>query len=453
MTLQRLFLTYLAVLHIALGGVLLWYFGNKNYAVLWTELALILSLLCGTWLLMRFFQPLKMLLSSVDFLKESDFSSRLKLTGQQEMDALISVFNAMLTSLREERLNAEEQRQLLASIVERTPTGIVIFDFDNSVSMMNPSATALFKTIQSKNSSSALIGTSINELPEPFATSLKKLGSTGNFSQHKHISEIVSIGARRVRCARIEFYDRGFTRAVYLLDELTEELRRSEKAAYDKLIRVFAHEINNSMGAVRSILQSLRLYTRQINDEDRTDAESAIDVAVERTSSLAEFVKNYAEIIRLPAPNLVPCDIVQILHHVSILLTPLAEEKKCSWEWRSKNSLEELPILVLADKIQIQQALLNIIKNAIEASHPKTSIILSCEKNYRECIVSIENVGTQISAEAQAHLFTPFFTTKPQGQGIGLMIVREILTAHNTHFILENTSTGARFTFTLQNVE
>jgi nitrogen fixation/metabolism regulation signal transduction histidine kinase len=438
MPLQRLFFAYLALVHIALGSVLFWVAGADTIWLLSVEASLILSLVLGAWLLHRFFEPLRMLASGADMVKESDFSSRLALTGQPEMDKLLGVYNAMLASLREERLKAQEQRHLLSSIVERSPTGILICDFDGRVSNVNLSAEALL----GKNT----LGISIHKLPEPFAQ-IGSMLQQAPLAQYQ--SEVVSLGARRVRCTRIEFFDRGFVRSAFLLDEMTEELRRSEKAAYEKLIRIFSHEINNSMGAVRSILQSLGAYTPQLAPSDREDVQSALNVAIDRTSSLAEFIKAYAEIIRLPAPNIAPCDMYVLLRHATEILAPLAATKRVTWQWNGNSA----SILVLADKVQLEQALLNILKNAIEASAEAASITIETTRTDTQTILTIENVGHQIPPEVQAKLFTPFFTTKPDGQGIGLMLVRDILTAHRISFLLENTSIGARFTMALHNAK
>jgi two-component system, NtrC family, nitrogen regulation sensor histidine kinase NtrY len=435
MTLQRLFIAYLLLVHIVVGGVLFWLVQEQTLWLLYVEIGLLFSLILSVWLLSRFFAPLRMLASGADLLKESDFSNRLVLTGQQEMDKLISVYNTMLTILREERIKAQEQRHLLSSIVEQSPTGILICDFDGRVSNMNPSAEALL----GKSSMHASIG----ELPEPFAQIMTILAMLPSRQYH---SEVVSLGIRRVRCTRIEFFDRGFARSAFLLDEMTEELRRSEKSAYDKLIRIFAHEINNSMGAVRSILQSLGAYTPQLSPDDREDAEAALNIAIDRTSSLATFIRAYADIVRLPAPNLASCDIQALMLRVTDILTPLATTKRISWEWRTHSATFQ----VFVDKTQMEQALLNILKNAIEASIEERSIIIELIHKDNQVIVRVENIGKQIQPDVQTKLFTPFFTTKVDGQGIGLMLVRDILTAHDIGFTLENTSTGACFTMTLQ---
>lgn len=427
MPLQRLFLVYLICVHSVIAGVVIWFARGDALLLVGLEVGLLLSLATGVWLLSRFFAPLALLRRGAEMLRESDFSSYLALTGQTEMDALIAVFNAMLTGLREERLKAEEQRHLLAAILEQTPTGIIICDFDGRVGSVNPSAKALLGNIA--------LGISIDKLPEPFNHACISLHSAKQ-------SDIVGIGIRRVRCTRIEFFDRGFARSAYLFDEMTEELRRSEKAAYDKLIRIFAHEINNSAGAVRSILQSVSAYVPQLDAHDRADVENALRIAIDRTSSLASFIKGYADIVRLPAPNLAPCDIVALVRRIVELLTPSASEKQVSFDIRSAQAFMQ----VMGDTTQLEQVLLNICKNAIEASDEAAWITITVTRESGKPTLTVENTGAPIPSEVQSKLFTPFFTTKPDGQGIGLMLVRDILTAHNISFVLDNTSNGARFT-------
>ncbi len=431
MTLRALFIAYLLAVHVIAGGAAAYLLRSDRINFFYIEAVLFVSLSVGFLLLQRFFAPLKLLVSGAEFLRESDFSSRLQRTGQREMDTLIDVFNAMLAGLHDERLTAIEQRHLLSSIMKELPTGIIICDFGETVSAANPSAEALL----GRN----LVGQTLEQLPAPYSNIFTILYAE---KQH-HSSRVISIGARRVRCTRVEFYDRGFVRSAFIVDELTEELRRSEKAAYEKLIRVFAHEINNSMGAVRSILQSLRTYTAQLHAEDRTDAETVIDIASERTNSLAAFVQSFAEIVRLPAPTLALCDIALVVRNASILLQSFANEKQCVFHWKS---LESSPILIFADKTQLEQVMLNVLKNALEASLSNASIEIILESTPQEVLVAIHNIGEAIPDDIQTQLFTPFFTTKPYGQGIGLMLVREILTAHNARFSLENSSTGALFT-------
>jgi nitrogen fixation/metabolism regulation signal transduction histidine kinase len=427
MPLQHLFLAYLVCIHLVIAGVLMWFAKGDALRLVALEAGLILSLAISIRLLSRFFAPLRMLRQGAEMLRESDFSSRLVPTGQMEMDTLIAVFNAMLTGLREERLKTEEQRHLLGAILEQTPTGIIICDFDGRVSNMNPSAKTLLGNIT--------LGTHIDALPEPFNLVCTSLPPARE-------PEIISVGIRRVRCIRIEFFDRGFARSAYLFDEMTEELRRSEKAAYDKLIRIFAHEINNSAGAVRSILQSVLSYVSQLDAGDRADVENALRIAINRISSLASFIKGYADIVRLPPPNLAPCDIVTLVRRTTELLAPTAGEKHVSFDIHSTQPRMQ----VLGDTAQLEQAILNICKNAIEASGEAAQITIAVTEESGKTTLTVENTGTPIPAEVQSKLFTPFFTTKADGQGIGLMLVRDILTAHNISFMLDSTSNGARFT-------
>ncbi|MDX2270790.1 MAG: ATP-binding protein [Cyanobacteriota bacterium] len=427
MPLQRLFFAYLICVHLVVAGIVIWFAKVDALVLVALETGLLLSLGAGAWLLSRFFAPLGMLRQGADMLRESDFSSRIAPTGQSEMDTLIAVFNAMLSSLREERLKTEEQRHLLGAILEQTPTGIIICDFDGRVGSMNPSAKALLGDIA--------LGTSIDELPEPFSRTCASLLGAKQ-------SEVLALGIRRVRCTRIEFFDRGFARSAYLFDEMTEELRRSEKAAYDKLIRIFAHEINNSAGAVRSILQSVSSYVPQLDADDRADVENALRIAIDRTSSLAAFIKGYADIVRLPAPNLALCDIVALVRRIADLLSPTAAEKQVLFDIRSPQASMQ----VMGDTAQLEQVLLNICKNAIEASNEAAQIIITVAEESGKTRLTVENTGVPIPPEIQNKLFTPFFTTKPDGQGIGLMLVRDILTAHNISFALDGTSNGARFT-------
>jgi signal transduction histidine kinase len=245
-------------------------------------------------------------------------------------------------------------------------------------------------------------------------------------------------GNRRIKCTKSQFIDKGFTRYFILIEELTEEIRRSEKSAYEKLIRLLSHEISNSVGAVNSLLQSCLYYIDQVRDNDREDFENAVSVSISRLGNLNEFMKGYADIVRLPEPSLHRSDVLELIQNCSELFRRESEEKRISWRWEI---LEDIPPIHL-DRSQMEHVFVNVIKNAMEAIGTDGTIIIKSGNGNGKYYLVIEDTGSGISEEARRNLFTPFFSTKDYGQGIGLTLVQEILSRHNFDFSLEGQPGG-----------
>ena len=211
-----------------------------------------------------------------------------------------------------------------------------------------------------------------------------------------------------MKCHRGSFVDRGFPRGFVLLEELTEELRLYEKAAYEKLIRMMSHEVNNSVGASNSLLHSCLNYAPQLRDEDREDFESALGVVIARTEHLSAFMTGFADVVRLPPPRRAPSDVRELLAGIVTLWRPAAEARGIEWRWDGAGA----PGPVALDRAQIEQVFVNLLKNAIEAVGRDGRITLRLGQKSGRTTLVVEDTGPGISPEARANLFTPFFTTK-----------------------------------------
>jgi signal transduction histidine kinase len=242
-------------------------------------------------------------------------------------------------------------------------------------------------------------------------------------------------GNRRVKVHKAEFVDRGFRRQFLLLEELTEDLRRSERAAYERIIRMMSHEINNSIGASNSLLGSCLNYAGQLRAEDQEDFVGAIKVAISRAHHLNAFVKSYADVVRLPKPELQTCDVRDILEGVVLLMKAEAQSRGIGIEW----TIEEAPQPVAMDRKQIEQVFVNVLRNAMDAIGKDGGIITLRLWSGR---LAIEDTGCGLTPEVRDHLFTPFFTTKEKGHGIGLTLVQEILLGHGFDYSLDSVPGG-----------
>ena len=437
MTLRRKLVAYLCAVHVLLGAASVFAFRSSAPMLVVVEVVVIASLVLGISLVRSLLAPIERVRDGARFLADSDFTSRFRPTGDVETDSLIAVYNRMADHLREERTRNQEQNYLLEKILAASPVGVVTFDFDGRVAGMSPGAERLLGF-----SSANALGRTLAELDHPNAAALAAV-ATGQ-------SEIVSLsGNRRVKCARGEFLDRGFPRAFLTLAELTEELRRSERAAYEKLIRVMSHEVNNTVASSTSLLQSSLTYARDLSPEDRTDFETALGVVIARTGQLNTFMKGFADVFRLPAPARQPCELVGILERVVALLSARPEAERMAWRWE----LDATAVRVSADPAQLEQAILNVVKNAVEAIGGDSTggmVTIRVTSKTDPPTLVVEDSGAGLTAEAQANLFTPFFSTKPGGQGIGLTLVGEILAGHGFDYALERTDRGTtafRITF------
>jgi two-component system nitrogen regulation sensor histidine kinase NtrY len=245
-------------------------------------------------------------------------------------------------------------------------------------------------------------------------------------------------GGRRLKASRAEFFVRGFARGFFLLEELTKELRASEKAAYGKLVRMMAHEINNSVGAVGSLLDSFRGYAAQLRQGDGDDLLQAIAVAVQRLENLRAFTNGFAEVVRLPPPDPRPTDLGRLVDELVLLLRPELERRAIACAWTERQPVGPLAM----DRNQIEQVLVNVLRNAVEAIGEHGSIALSLARSDGRTVLSVRDSGAGLADDVLPLLFTPFFTTKRDGRGLGLTLVREILAQHGYAFSLAPAAGG-----------
>jgi two-component system nitrogen regulation sensor histidine kinase NtrY len=421
-TLRWKVVLYLVLLHAAVAALAAYFLRENRIWLLAVEAFLVVSVVTGVKIFQSIFVPLQLIRTGIQFISDSDFTTRFREVGQPELDELTKVYNRMIDNLREERVRVQEQHHFLSQIIEATPSGILIFDFDGRISAANPSAERMLQA-----RAGDLAGKGLSEIGTPFASALSAL-ETGE-------SQVIPLeGIRRVKCHKSRFMDRGFPRNFLMMEELTEELRRTERAAYEKIIRMMSHEINNSVGASNSLLQSCLNYKGQLREEDRQDFETALQVAMSRNQHLNAFMTSYADVIRLPRPDLRPCDVRQLLEDIAVLMSAECRERRIAWNWE----MEEEPGLIPVDKNQMEQVFVNILRNSIEAIGENGAITIRMGKRSGRSYVEVEDTGRGISPEVRANLFTPFYSTKENGRGIGLTIVQEILTQHRFHFSLES---------------
>jgi two-component system, NtrC family, nitrogen regulation sensor histidine kinase NtrY len=423
-SLRTKIVAYLVLMHLVLAGISWFVVRERPVLLLAVEALFVVSIGLGVMLVRSFFIPLELIRTGAELISERDFTSQFRAVGQPEMDALIQIYNEMIGRLRDERLKLQEQHYFLDRVLSASPAGIVTLDFDERIDLLNPSA-------------EKLLGLGSDALGRRLAESSPALGAELAAIPVGE-SRVLAQGPRRLKVFRAELFDRGFPRSFLIVEELTEELRASEKAAYGKLIRLMSHEVNNSVGPVRSLLDSFRDYSAQLADEDRQDFTQALGVAIARLERLGAFVNGFAEVVRLPPPERRPCDVPQLLDEILLLLRPELDRRRIRCEWIAR---EDIPPLDL-DRNQIEQVLVNVLKNALEAIGEHGRIELRLRREAGRPVLRIADTGPGIPEDIRPLLFTPFFTTKRDGRGLGLTLTREILAQHGFAVGLESRAGG-----------
>jgi len=419
MKLRTKYILFVAILHIV--ALLLSYFifdKNKIFFIV-SEVFIIISLIISWQLYNELIHPIDLLMQGADAIKDRDFNVKFLSTGKYEMDKLIKVYNEMMDELRTERTKQEEQHLFLEKLIYTSPTGILILDFNENIHQVNPRALQLLGVEEKE-----VLKKSVYELPHPIMQQVKQL-------QSGHSKMFTMNGAVSYKLQKSHFIDRGFPRHFVMIEELTAEILEAEKKSYGKVIRMMAHEVNNTIGPVNSILQ-FTLQAQQHSDE----LTNAIQVAIERNNNLNSFMRNFADLVRIPVPVKRPVHIIPLLQNVTGLMQLRAGEKDISFQYEHHN--EEF--IIHADIQQIEQALINIVKNAVEAIDEKGTIFIITRTNPKHLI--IRDTGIGISPGFEDHLFSPFYSTKKDGQGVGLTVIREILFNHGFDFSLKTIAPG-----------
>ncbi|HEV7427927.1 MAG TPA: ATP-binding protein [Thermoanaerobaculia bacterium] len=416
MTLRTKLLLWFIVLHLVFAGLAVAVLLEHQDWLFFAEVVFVISIIISYRMVNALFVPIELIRTGAELISERDFTSRFVPVGQPEMDRLIEIYNAMIDRLRDERLAAEEQQQLLQKIVEASPSGIVICDFDGRTQQANPAAQRL--------------------MGEPAVAEALPMLAPGE-------SKLVTLaGARKLKIWNAEFRDRGFAKTFYLIEEMTEELRLTEKTAYEKLIRMMSHEVNNSVGAVRSLLESVLRYAEQIGPDDRADFTNALTIAAARIESLNRFMSGFADVVRLPPPNPRDIALANVIDDIATLLHPELDQRRIALRIDVARDA-----VIRVDQSQFEQVIINVIRNAMESIGEDGEIAVS----WNDGALAIADTGRGIDPAARDEIFTPFFTTKREGRGLGLTIVSEILTNHRLPFTLQNREGGGaefRVTFT-----
>lgn len=425
MKLRRRFITFAIIIHLILVALSLLLFWHNRYFFIAAEVLIIASLVVTTRLYRSFLRPLDILAAGVDSIKDQDFSTTFVKTGQEELDKLIDIYNRMIEQLRTERIKQREQHYFMQRLIEATPIGVIILDLDDKITMLNPTA----RTILGVESEEA-IGCPLERLSNKCSIDLSGIADGQ--------TRLIKVGGvQTYRCRKSHFLDRGFHRHFLLIEELTHEILEAQKRAYEKVIRMMSHEVNNSVGAISSLLQTSLGYKEHLPPEDSQDFQHAMQVAIDRSSGLNVFMANFADVVRIPPPRMEPYDLHELLKSVQILMSSRCADCNVAWNWE----LDPSPMTIRMDVQQMEQVVVNVVKNAIEAIGTGGTITVQTAASKSRMLRIIDS-GKGLSDLQRDKLFTPFYSTKKDGQGIGLTLIREILVNHDFDFNLETGTDG-----------
>ncbi|WP_236978986.1 sensor histidine kinase [Membranihabitans maritimus] len=377
------------------------------------EIIIIIIILLAFLVYSKIFRPLDQLKLGSEALRDRHFTSKLRPTDSPEMNNLITVYNNIIENIREERVYQQEQHYFLQLLVEALPVGILILDYDDNLSTFNPEAKKILK-LKAQD-----IGQSIHSINPILEKELKKI-------KYNEVINFRTGGNKYYRCIINKFMHRGFSRKFIILEDVSSERIAIEKESYGKVIRMMAHEVNNSVGAINSILDSLlngsRFSEHELNEY--------LSIVLERNKNLNRFMRNFADVVRIPSPNMTTFDLNTLVKHVYLLL----ETQLHNTDIICELLLPESEVLVRLDRDQMEQVFINVILNSIQAIEGKGKITIEVREDPRS--VRIQDTGTGITPGNAQKIFTPFFSTKPSGQGVGLTMVREILNNHNLNYSL-----------------
>lgn len=417
-TLTR-YVIYLVAVHLVLGWMAYLLLKDNLLYFLPVELLLLVSFYVGFRFYRTFLAPVRLMESGESAMADRDFATKFLPVGSPEVDRLVELYNNMIDNLRAERTNQQEQHYFLDRLMATADLGIIILGYEGEMLDINDWGKERLGMVGALD-----LPLRMEAIDHPLAKELSQLP--------KDTPEVIHTGNnRRFRAEKGGFVDRGFDRNFIIFQDITSDLLAAEKEAYGKVIRMMAHEVNNSTGAMNSLLRSLHEAAEMDEAPDFAElAKDYLPVVVDRGERMNEFMRRFANVIRLPSADRTSTDLGELAERVTTLCRPQCMAAGIEL----KVQRPERPFYVQLDAAQIEQLLINAVTNARESIGRNGTISLVVRQ--RPAGITVIDNGAGIPEAAQERLFSPFFSTKPTGQGVGLTLSRDILEQHDADYRL-----------------
>ncbi|HET7207205.1 MAG TPA: ATP-binding protein [Terriglobales bacterium] len=423
-----IFCTLLALPGLLITGVLIFqrpWTAESKMLLLGAEL--VACFMIGAALRNHIVHPLQTLANVVGALREEDYSLRARrAVASDSLGELSLEVNALADLLAQQQTGTLEAAALLQHVVEEVDVPILAFDPEHRLKLVNSAGERLLQ-----QSSKQLLGKLASEI---------KLEETLSCENESLISLPFVAGARWV-VRRSPFRQQGVPHVLVVLSDVSRALREEERRAWQRLIRVIGHELNNSLAPIKSIAGSLstRLSTASLRSDERQDFERGLNIIEQRAASLNRFLQAYRQLAQMPPPVLKTCSMSAIAKRVAAL------------ETRIPVAIVPGPdVTLMVDPDQLEQMLINLLRNAAEAAieshsgegsngakpHTEPKVELTWKLAGEDLVLNIHDNGPGLMNPS--NVFVPFYTTKPKGSGIGLLLSRQVAEAHGGSLELSN---------------
>ena len=360
---------------------------------------------------------IRALSGSVVAFRDGDFSFSIGANRGDEVGELVDAHNELGRVLREERQHLFQRELLLDTVVQNTPTALALVEQGGHVVYANIAARQLLNGGRVMNGE--LFDAILANAPEPLSRAIAS-GGDGLFSvQLDQEEETFHLSQRAFKL-------QGKPHTLYQLKRLTRELARQEVATWKKVIRVISHELNNSLGPIRSLSHSGRELARK---GDLSRLSTVFETIEERTHHLESFTQGYARFAKLPQPR-----------PEAVAWPPLLEALGHNYRFKLAGAVPAAPGWF--DRAQIEQVLINLLKNAHESGSAPDAVELAVTPRGRDIRIEVRDRGSGMSEAVLANALLPFYSTKRSGSGLGLALAREIAEAHGGRVQLSNRADG-----------